>query len=113
MTSTLTSEQAERLNQRITVWLVALDANYLSQGYTASNIHFELDAPGRKYCRVVQTVNGAQRSVHAFFDFEGNVYKAEGWKKPAKHVRFNLLDDASFQRMLDVLDWAGGYLYIR
>jgi hypothetical protein len=40
------------------------------------------------------------------------VYKAAGWKAPAKHVRFNLMDDASFARMIEAATWSGGYLYI-
>jgi hypothetical protein len=65
-----------------------------------------------KYVKIVQATPG-QRFVHAFVDPNtGDVYKAAGWKAPAKGVRFNLLDDASFTRMLSVLDTSGGYLYI-
>ena len=55
---------------------------------------------------MVQRLNGGQRSVHAFYDLRhGDVYKAAGWKAPAKHVRFNLLDDDSFARMIEANDW--------
>jgi len=39
------------------------------------------------------------------------VYKAASWKVPAKGVRYNLLDDASFDHMIEVCDWSGRYLY--
>ena len=73
---------------------------------------------GRKYLKVIQRDerNGEYRdgSVHAFVERStGNVYKAASWKAPAKHVRYNLLDDNSRNVMFVNLDWAGGYLYIR
>ena len=77
---------------------------------------YDCDMPrrGQRYVRVVMIDRGGARSVHAFYDqVTGDVYKAAGWKAPAKHVRFNLLDDASFRRMMDVADWTGRYLYIR
>lgn len=78
---------------------------------------YSLD-PLTKYVRVVQqygSLNGnGQRLVHAFYDPRtGDVYKAAGWKAPAKGVRFNLLDDDSFNRMMTVCDRTGGYLYAR
>lgn len=54
----------------------------------------------------------AGRSVHAFIDKNtGAVYKPASFRAPAKHVRYQLLDDASFENMLKRADWAGGYLY--
>lgn len=56
---------------------------------------------GRKYNRLVQDtrdkVTGKlfeQRSVAGFIDNEGNIYKAAGWKAPAKGVRGNLFTDS-------------------
>tara|TARA_R100001463_G_scaffold107473_1_gene162054 strand:+ start:708 stop:1121 length:414 start_codon:yes stop_codon:yes gene_type:complete len=67
---------------------------------------------GRKYLKIVMVNN--QRSVHAFIDKKtGEVYKAAGWKSPAKHVRGQLLDSASREDILERCDWAGGYLYMR
>lgn len=52
------------------------------------------------------------RSVHAFIDKNtGAVYKPASFRAPAKHVRYQLLDDASFENMLKRADWAGRYLY--
>ena len=75
---------------------------------------------GRKYYKVClrwKQVNrqfGDDISVHAFVDKNtGEVYKPAGWKKPAKHVRFNMCDDTDRARMYAVCDWSGGHLYMR
>ncbi len=47
---------------------------------------------GKKYIRVV-TAEGSSRSVYCFLDFQGNIYKSESWKKPAKHVRGSIFDE--------------------
>ena len=66
----------------------------------------------RKYWRITKTEYGDQRSVHAFVDpATGDVYKAAGWKSPAKGVRYNLLDQASYEAMMARLDPFGAYLY--
>ena len=68
---------------------------------------------GRKYHKIIMETNGNSRSVHAFVEKKfGNVYKAASWKAPAKHIRFNLLDDNSREECLARCDWAGGYLYM-
>ena len=68
---------------------------------------------GRKYHKIIMETNGNSRSVHAFVEKKfGNVYKAASWKAPAKHIRFNLLDDNSREECLSRCDWAGGYLYM-
>ena len=48
--------------------------------------------PGRKYIKIVVTTGGS-RSVYCFLDMKGNIYKAAGWKAPAKHVRGSVFDD--------------------
>ena len=68
---------------------------------------------GRKYHKLIMETNGNSRSVHAFVDKNsGAVYKPASFKAPAKHIRFNLLDDNSRENMFERCDWAGGYLYI-
>ena len=48
---------------------------------------------GRRYAKMVRT-DAAQSSVHSFVDMtNGNVLKAETWKKPAKHARGSVLGD--------------------
>ena len=84
---------------------------------TANLMKFRVEI-GRKYLKIIQRDerNGEYRdgSVHAFVERStGNVYKAASWKAPAKHVRYNLLDDKSRNVMFVNLDWAGGYLYMR
>ena len=41
--------------------------------------------PGSKYIRVVVNHGSTSRSVHSFVDMEGNIWKAAGWKAPAKN----------------------------
>ena len=53
-----------------------------------------------------------ENSVHAFVDVNNcDVYKPASWNKPAKHVRFNLLQDP--QDCYNKVTWSGGYLYLR
>ena len=71
---------------------------------------------GRKYYKVCMLWKGTQEdvSVHCFVDrSNGDVYKAAGWKKPAKHVRFRMSDDLDRARLYNVCEWAGGHLYMR
>ena len=61
---------------------------------------------GRKYYKVL-----TDNSVHCFVDVKnGDVYKAASYNKPAKHVRYNLLQDP--QDCYNKCDWSGGYLYL-
>ena len=69
---------------------------------------------GRKYHKVIMVTEGGNRSVHCFVDKKnGDVYKAESWKRPAKHVRYNLLDEYSRESLFDECEWAGSHLYLR
>jgi hypothetical protein len=80
-------------------------ADYNKCGY---NSDFKVEVKkGRKYYKVL-----TDNSVHCFVDVKnGNVYKPESYNKPAKHVRFNLLQDA--QDCYNKVTWSGGYLYLR
>ena len=73
---------------------------------------FSVDTPGQKNTRIVITsgLGKGQRSVHCFVDnFTGDVFKAAGWKAPAKGARYNLLNDfAEVERNFDTY---GRYLY--
>ena len=78
---------------------------------------FEINK-GNKYYKIMEVTSSmgcvTSRSVHVFVSRQtGAVYKPAGWKSPAKHVRYNLLDNASYAKCLEGADWAGGYLYIR
>lgn len=112
----LSADRETLFHARINQWTDALEAHYNERNPdSVHGISFQCGEPGRKFCRIVQAdANGKARSVHAFYDmFTGDVYKAEGWAKPAKHVRYNLLDDASFTAMIEACDWSGGYLYLK
>ena len=83
-----------------------LEENGIEDTFTISS--------GRKYHKIVHNDKGGHGSVHAFIDKKtGDVYKPASWNKPAKHVRYNLLERESRQLMFGQLDWAGGYLYAR
>lgn len=71
---------------------------------------------GRKFDRVVIAYPGenSSRSVHAFVEREtGQVFKAAGWKAPAKNARYDLSTDESFAQTVALADPFGGYLYQR
>lgn len=53
-----------------------------------------VDPGGQKYLRIVSD-NGTQRSVYCFVDkASGDILKADGWKRPAKHARGSIYDNA-------------------
>ena len=89
-----------------------------------ANLYKFVIKKGRKYLKIInQQFDTFQDrneyrdgSVHAFIDREtGDVYKPAGWAKPAKHVRYNLLERKDREFLFDYknVGWAGGYLYMR
>ena len=87
---------------------------------TANLMKFKVYS-GRKYYKIVSQEYDTFRdrneyrdgSVNAFVDKKtGDVYKPAGYNKPAKHVRYNLLNERSRSECLGRADWAGGYLYM-
>ena len=74
---------------------------------------------GRKYFKVVRVEdeyksNDEHRCVEAFIDRQnGDIFKPASWNKPAKGVRFNLLDQDSLFELFENLDPFGGHLYKR
>jgi len=96
----------------------ALVRNYEKQypgnyGYLA----FEIKR-GTKYYKIIEVANANEtrpsRSVHAFVSRQtGAVYKPASWQAPAAHVRYNLLDDTSYEVCIHNADYAGSYLYMR
>lgn len=107
------SQTQEKLLHRIDMLIQALIANYMSKAvHQDSRDHIDYEVvPGKKYYKIV-LINWGSRSVHAFVDKEGNVYKPASWRAPAKHVRYNLLDSVQYARCLERADWAGSYLYL-
>lgn len=50
---------------------------------------------GKLYARIVLN-NGPSRSVHCFVRLaDGAIMKADGWKRPARHVRGNIANGAA------------------
>jgi hypothetical protein len=48
---------------------------------------------GQRFVKIIKADSeGVQKSVHCFVDYDGNIYKAAGWKVPAKGARGNLKD---------------------
>ena len=91
-----------------------------------ANLYKYIVKKGRKYLKIVNqqfddmgpnpTNQYRDGSVHAFIDREtGDVYKPASWNKPAKHVRYNLLERSDRNFLFDWknVGWAGGYLYMR
>ncbi len=72
----------------------ALNQKFSTTGYRfAVERELKPAIPGvrsQRYARIVQTDGPAHRSVYCFVDAEGNIYKAAGWKSPAKGVRSTL-----------------------
>ena len=77
---------------------------------------------GRRYYKVIRTEepftskNGVKHPSHtcveAFIDRQtGDLYKPASYRKPAKGVRYNLLDEESLQLCFKHLDPFGGHLY--
>lgn len=69
----------------------ASDERHKRLGYTFKPSTFRLSY-GRKYIKVIENSLGSDR-VHCFLDMQGNIYKAESWKRPAKHIRGNINND--------------------
>jgi hypothetical protein len=63
---------------------------------------------GSKFYRIVK--QDSQRSVYCFVSkANGDIYKAAGWKAPAKHVRGNIFDtDYSYGKGVSL--YGGAYL---
>ena len=86
---------------------------------TANLMRFNV-IKGRKYWKIFsyeyddRAEEYKQGSINCFVDREtGDVYKPASYNKPAKHVRYNLLERSSREECLLRADWSGGYLYLR
>ena len=73
-----------------------------------TNEHFKVRKGGKYYKIIHTTDTGEDRSVHAFVDEEGNVYKPQSWNAPAQGIRANLKDIIEGKRKID---YSGGYLH--
>lgn len=95
-------------------------AKYVERFLAMANAHpstpvdlgyrFAAEQSGRNYRIVMYTGPREGGSVHAFIDrTTGDVFKPEGWKKPAKGVRYNLVTE--YDLVAERFHYAGGYLY--
>lgn len=117
--TTQLKEHTEVLEARINCLIDKLLANY-AKYYGDAGIAFDI-VKGVKYYKIIQrdvkrsTLNGnIGASVHAFIHRQtGCVFKPASWKAPAKHVRYNLMDEVSFALCIQDADWAGYYLYLK
>jgi hypothetical protein len=112
------SEKTQVLEARIDCLINKLIEKYTKQ-YGYNDLVFDV-VKGTKYYKLIQRsikrsgIGTEHGSVHAFIHRQsGAVYKPASWKAPAKHVRYNLLDDVSYETCLHNADWAGGYLYMK
>ena len=106
MISTFTSEYARQQMESI-------------KNGTANLMRFNV-IEGRKYWKIFsyeyddRLEDYKESSINAFVNKQtGEVFKPASYNKPAKHVRYNLLDENSRAECLLRADWAGGYLYLR
>ena len=65
---------------------------------------------GRKYIKVGELRGKKLSCAEAFIDFEGNIYKAASWNKPADHVRGNLFSE---QNGFESMGYDGFINYLR
>ena len=106
MISTFTSDYANKQMESI-------------KNGTANLMRFNV-IEGRKYWKIFsfeyddRLGDYKESSINAFVNKQtGEVFKPASYNKPAKHVRYNLLDEDSRANCLLRADWAGGYLYLR
>ena len=85
-----------------------------------ANLNKFVSYAGKRYYKIIMQEYGRRgegyqdSTVHAFIDKKtGEVFKPAGWQGPAKHVRYNLLEENSYNECLFKASWAGGYLYMR
>ena len=84
----------DTLQQQFDHWMVKLnnEGGYgIRLGYgTKTPFTFTI---GKKFIKVIELLGGTQKSVLAFVDCEGNIYKPAGWAQPSKYVRAHLWDE--------------------
>lgn len=73
----------------------------INAGNTYSGVRVD---QGKVYRKIVKThISGNGGSVWGFVDAEGNIFKAAGWSRPAKHARGNIYKEETWKTM----SWTG------
>jgi hypothetical protein len=110
----LNPEATSKIEERVAEWLEELTL----RGSRPSGFSYAFGTETlTKFVRVWQDNVSPEgiasgRSVHAFYDpITGDVFKSEGWRKPAKGARYNLLNDQSFDTMMERCGATSAYLY--
>jgi hypothetical protein len=87
--------EAAPSHAQLQTWLAAVNAFVVGR---RPEVILNFDAGGRKYLRVVEsrTLFGAPASGRSVFCFveiaTGSIFKADGWKKPARGRRGHIAD---------------------
>lgn len=97
----------ENLENLTRTWCNHLE-NILLNEFPNSKTKFDF-SKGLKYWKIFEhDNNGKHKSVHAFLEVAtGNIFKPDSWKKPAKHIRYNIFE----KNFLNNVDPYGSYLY--
>jgi len=89
----MTTEFLVRLERFLRGAQAAVDRDRNARFPTLPPLVLVPDPPGRRFIRIVAQRGDEDRHVWAFIDVtNGDVLKAESWRKPAKHARGNLFD---------------------
>ena len=104
------------IDERLDVTVRAMQA--------ASDLHYALHFPtlkrstfsytkGKKYARVISELGNGQRMVCFFVQMDnGDIWKADGWKKPALNfVRGNVAIDEELSKFIMAKVGPSGYFY--
>lgn len=103
------------IEDRITLFVGELQKYYMAEmtnrGYLPFKGHFEVEY-GQKFARIVR--DDSQRCVYCFVDLSnGDILKADGWKKPAKGKRGSIWNEGCDVGNNKPCDLNGGGLYKR
>ncbi len=81
---------SEQLKAKLDNYCRLLEQEMIKKYPTSKCIHYKYTySLGQRFIKIIQCdhTGTRQQSVFCFVDYEGNLYKASGWKAPAKDVR--------------------------
>lgn len=88
-----TNEKVAKALETFLAGVNKIHAEYMAKNFPTLKVaRIEAMEGGKRYVRVIfLSASGERESVYAFVDTtNGDVLKADGWKKPAKHARGNI-----------------------